>query len=62
MSEARTFSWWYGKGRHALLYDLMMVQITFPPRSMEDIEANIEMLPRLIYPKIMMQNIKDKEV
>lgn len=62
MSEARTFSPFFGHGRNALLFDLSITEIMFPPKSEEDLEACVMMIPRLAYPRMMLQNIRGERI
>lgn len=47
---ARTFSFWYGPGRHALLYDLATTIIAYPPGGPEELEDLYSQMWRLAYP------------
>ena len=49
MSEARTFSYYHGEGRNALLYDIASTVINWGPGTMRDLESVAMMVPHLSY-------------
>lgn len=48
--SARTFSFWYGAGRNALLYDMATTVIAYPPGGYEELEDLNSQSYRLAYP------------